>query len=208
MKWSAAPSALFKVHTSYYASSQPLTGNWRSNAKHKFNWGRPHHFGEHLNSFVTIDNLTLNQIIAIHTFMVIFFRWIPPRSLYIAITVVSLIWSFLLVYISFQLSRQRAPDSPFFAPAPWVLNVVIHRLFWDSFLGIVRFHTDANASMILIIFRVLDRTLSCHRTYLGPILMDVVSGLFFHHSVYPPLFLRQRKSTLRPTIKIQNPLLA
>ncbi|KAF8580806.1 hypothetical protein K439DRAFT_281668 [Ramaria rubella] len=58
-------------------------------------------------------------VIAIHTFMVIFFQWIPPKSLFIPLTVLVGVCAFLIAYLSYELSVSRAPDQSFYAPTPY-----------------------------------------------------------------------------------------
>ncbi|EJD34144.1 hypothetical protein AURDEDRAFT_176807 [Auricularia subglabra TFB-10046 SS5] len=67
--------------------------------------------------FNTLDNWP-EQAIAIHTFMVIAFKWIPPRSFTIPFTVVSVLWCYQVVILSVLVAVRRS-GNPLFAPLPY-----------------------------------------------------------------------------------------
>lgn len=81
--------------------------------------------------------------IAIHTFAVIFFRWIPPRSNVIPAIVISIIWLFLILFV--VLEAVTHPN--FYTPTPywcWISADIVPRLvgqyiwLWlSSFVSIV-----------------------------------------------------------------------
>ena len=51
-------------------------------------------------SYCAILTRVISQAVAIHTFMVVFFHWIPsPRSVWIYRTVIILIWAYTLLFV-------------------------------------------------------------------------------------------------------------
>ncbi|EJD41565.1 hypothetical protein AURDEDRAFT_186517 [Auricularia subglabra TFB-10046 SS5] len=58
-------------------------------------------------------------VIAIHTFLVIFFRWTPPRSFLIPVIVISAIWIYVSLYSGISYARHHSPGEELFVPTPY-----------------------------------------------------------------------------------------
>ncbi|EJD34843.1 hypothetical protein AURDEDRAFT_75800, partial [Auricularia subglabra TFB-10046 SS5] len=59
------------------------------------------------------------MVIAVHTFLVIFFRWTPPSGFLIPIIVISMIWAYVSLYTGIAFAAHHAPGAELFTPTPY-----------------------------------------------------------------------------------------
>jgi hypothetical protein len=83
-------------------------------------------------SYCAILIRAISQAVAVHTFMVVFFRWIPsPRSVWIYRVVIALIWSYPTLFVIIGSFTHRAhnaiePDVLFVRPLVHSISCIAH----------------------------------------------------------------------------------